>query len=58
MLLVPTAYALEQQLFFQSILDGQPVPLDPRESRAALEMALAAIRSAESGERVMLPLRV
>jgi predicted dehydrogenase len=56
LLLVPTAYALEQQLFFQSILDDKPVPLDPRESRAAIEMALAAIRSSQSGERVMLPL--
>jgi predicted dehydrogenase len=56
LLLVPTAYALEHQLFFQSILDKEAVPLDPRESRAALEMALAAIRSAASGERVMLPL--
>ena len=55
LLLVPTAYGLEQQLFFQSILDDEPVPLDPRESRAALEMALAAIRSSESGERVILP---
>jgi myo-inositol 2-dehydrogenase/D-chiro-inositol 1-dehydrogenase len=55
LLLVPTAYALEQRLFFQSILDDKPVPLDPRESRAALEMALAAIRSSESGLRVMLP---
>jgi UDP-N-acetylglucosamine 3-dehydrogenase len=56
LLLVPTAYALEQQLFFQSILNDEPVPLDPHESRAALEMALAAVRSSESGERVMLPL--
>jgi predicted dehydrogenase len=58
LLLVPTAYALEHQLFFQSIVDNDAVPLDPRESRAALEMALAAIRSSESGERVMLPLPV
>jgi predicted dehydrogenase len=56
LLIVPTAYALEQQLFFQSLLDDEPVPLDARESRAALEMALAAIRSSETGERVTLPL--
>jgi predicted dehydrogenase len=52
------AYALEQRLFFESILSGNPVPLAPRESRAALEMALAAIRSSETGQPVTLPLSV
>jgi len=56
LLLVPRAYELEQRLFFESILNDGPIPLDPRESRAALGMALAAIRSSETGERVLLPL--
>jgi predicted dehydrogenase len=56
LLLVLDAYALEQRLFFESILSGTPVPLSPRESRAALEMALAAIRSSETGQHVTLPL--
>jgi predicted dehydrogenase len=56
LLLVPDAYALEQRLFFESLLNGTPVPLDPRESRAALEMALAAIESSETGAPVTLPL--
>ena len=57
LLLVPDAYELEQRLFFESIINDGPVPLDPRESRAALEMALAAIQSSEKGERITLPLR-
>jgi len=56
LLLVHDAYTLEQRLFFESILNGTPVPLDPRESRAALEMAIAAIQSSASCQRVHLPL--
>jgi predicted dehydrogenase len=56
LLLIPEAYLTEQRLFFESILNDGPVPLDPAESRAALEMAIAAMRSSESGERVSLPL--
>jgi UDP-N-acetylglucosamine 3-dehydrogenase len=56
LLVVLDAYVLEQRLFFESILDGTQVPLDPRESRAALEMALAAIQSSVSGQPVTLPL--
>jgi predicted dehydrogenase len=56
LLLVRDAYALEQRLFFESIRDGTPVPLDPRESRAALEMAVAAIQSSTTGQHVTLPL--
>ena len=54
LLLVRDAYALEQRLFFESILAETPVPLDPRESRASLELALAAVDSASSGEWVTL----
>jgi myo-inositol 2-dehydrogenase/D-chiro-inositol 1-dehydrogenase/scyllo-inositol 2-dehydrogenase (NAD+) len=56
LLLVSDAYALEQRLFFESILQGTPVPLDPAEGRAALELALAAIRSSATGQHVTLPL--
>jgi predicted dehydrogenase len=56
LLLVADAYMLEQQLFFESILEGQPVPLDPREARAALELAIAAIESAATGRHITLPL--
>jgi len=56
LLLVRDAYALEQRLFFESILADTPVPLDPGESRAALELALAAIQSSKSGHPVRLPL--
>jgi predicted dehydrogenase len=56
LLLVPEAYALEQRLFFESIVNGSPVPLDPRESRAALELAIAAIQSSATGQHVTLPL--
>jgi predicted dehydrogenase len=54
LLLVRDAYLLEQRLFFQSILDDLPTPLDAREGRAALELALAAVESAATGERVTL----
>ncbi|MBV9171893.1 MAG: Gfo/Idh/MocA family oxidoreductase, partial [Chloroflexi bacterium] len=56
LLLVRDAYWLEQRLFFESILKDTPVPLDPREARAALELSLAAIESARSGQHVSLPL--
>jgi len=55
LLLVRDAYVLEQRLFFESILDNAPVPLDPREGRAALELALAAVESAATGQRILLP---
>jgi predicted dehydrogenase len=57
LLLVPDAYLLEQRLFFDSILNDTPLPLDPREGRAALELALAAIQSSQTGQHVSLPLR-
>ena len=56
LLLVRDAYALEQRLFFESVVRGTPVPLDPRESRAALELALGAIQSSVTGQHVTLPL--
>jgi len=49
------AYVNEQRLFFESILHGSPVPLDPADARAALEMALAATHAAATGERVDFP---
>jgi predicted dehydrogenase len=55
LLLVRDAYLLEQRLFFESIRDDLPAPLDAREGRAALELALAAVESAASGQRVRLP---
>jgi predicted dehydrogenase len=54
LLLVRDAYVLEQRLFFESILDDLPTPLDAREGRAALELALAAVESAATGARVTL----
>jgi myo-inositol 2-dehydrogenase/D-chiro-inositol 1-dehydrogenase/scyllo-inositol 2-dehydrogenase (NAD+) len=54
LLLVREAYALEQRLFFESILYDLPTPLDPHEGRAALELALAAVESAATGQRVSL----
>jgi predicted dehydrogenase len=56
LLLVRDAYALEQKLFFEAISSGTPVPLDPRDSRAALEMAIAAVQSSANGRPVSLPL--
>jgi predicted dehydrogenase len=56
LLLVRDAYALEQRLFFESIVNGTPVPLDPHQSRAALELAIAAIQSSATGQHVTLPL--
>jgi predicted dehydrogenase len=58
LLMVRDAYALEQRLFFESVLNDMPVPLDPMESRTAVEMALAAIESSETGRPVNLPLAV
>jgi len=58
LLMVRDAYALEQQLFFESIVHDALVPLDARESRAALELAIGAIQSSATGQRVKLPLRV
>jgi len=52
---ITDAYAHEQRLFFQAILHDRPVPLDPHDARAALEMVLAAIRAAATGARVSLP---
>lgn len=49
------AYVVEQRLFFESILGDTAVPLDPRDARAALELALAASHAAETGQRVDLP---
>jgi myo-inositol 2-dehydrogenase / D-chiro-inositol 1-dehydrogenase len=53
---IDDAYVLEQRLFYEAVLGGGPLPLDPRDARAALEIALAAARAAETGQRVELPL--
>ena len=50
------AYVEEHRLFYEAVLDDTPVPLDTADARAALELSLAATRSAETGERVSLPL--
>lgn len=49
------AYVNEQRLFFEAILHDRPLPLDPADARAALELSLAATHSAMIGERVDLP---
>lgn len=54
---VPSAYEREIGEFVRATLDGRPMPLPPEESRAALEIALAAIRSAEIHTVVRLPLQ-
>lgn len=53
---VGDAYVNEQKQFFESILFDRPLPLDSASARAALELALAATLSAETGTRVDLPL--
>ncbi len=49
------AYVNEQRLFFDSILHGRPLPLDPIDARAALELSLAVTQAAITGERVDIP---
>jgi UDP-N-acetylglucosamine 3-dehydrogenase len=52
-----TEYAFEEEIrhFVRCILDDQEPAVSPQDARAALEMALAALRSAETGEPVQLP---
>jgi len=52
---ITDAYVHEQRLFFEAIVHHKPVPLHPREARAALELALAALHAAATGQRVPLP---
>ncbi len=52
---IDDAYTAEQRMFFEAILAGTPPPLDPRDAMAALEVALAAIYSARTGQLVELP---
>jgi len=51
-----TEYAFEEEIrhFVHCILDGREPAVSPQDARAALEMALAAQRSAETGEPVRL----
>jgi len=54
-----TEYAFKEEIqhFVHCILDDREPTISPRDARAALEMALAAQRSAETGELVLLPLK-
>jgi len=54
-----TEYAFEEEIrhFVRCVLDDQEPAVSPEGARSALEMALAAQRSAETGEPVSLPLR-
>ncbi len=54
-----TEYAFEEEIrhFVRCVLDDREPAVSPQDARAALEMALAAQRSAETGEPVHLPLQ-
>jgi len=54
-----TEYAFEEEIrhFVCCILEGRKPLVSPQDARAALEMALAAQRSTETGEPIPLPLR-
>jgi len=54
-----TEYAFEEEIrhFVRCILEGRKPLVSPQDARAALEMALAAQRSAETKEPVHLPLQ-
>jgi predicted dehydrogenase len=54
-----TEYAFEEEIrhFVRCILDDREPVVSPQDARAALEMALAAQRSAETGQPVHLPLQ-
>lgn len=54
-----TEYAFEEEIryFVRCIIEDQEPLVSPQDARAALEMALAAQRSAETGEPVLLPLK-
>jgi len=54
-----TEYAFEEEIryFVRCILEDQEPFVSPQDARAALEMALAAQRSAEEGRPVPLPLK-
>jgi len=54
-----TEYAFEEEIrhFVRCVLDDREPAVSPQDARAALEMALAAQRSAETGEPVSLPLQ-
>ncbi len=54
-----TEYAFEEEIrhFARCILDDREPAVSPQDARAALEIALAAQRSAETGKPVPLPLQ-
>ncbi|MDA8218662.1 MAG: Gfo/Idh/MocA family oxidoreductase, partial [Dehalococcoidales bacterium] len=49
---IPDAYTSELADFVTALQGDRPVPLPPEESRAALQFALAAVRSAREGRPV------
>jgi myo-inositol 2-dehydrogenase/D-chiro-inositol 1-dehydrogenase len=49
------AYVNEQRAFFTAIMQDSPLPLDPLDARAALELSLAAAHAASLGKSVPLP---
>jgi len=53
-----TEYAFEEEIrhFVRCVLNDREPAVSPQDARAALEMALAAQRSAETGQPVQLPL--
>jgi predicted dehydrogenase len=51
------AYQLQNQEFIDSIREGRAPAVDGAEGRAAVEMALAAYRSSETGESVRFPFK-
>lgn len=53
---IPGEFDLEIADFLKSVIENKPVPIPPEDSRSALAMALAAKKSAETGEIVKLPL--
>jgi len=53
----PSEFESEITDFLNSVLHDKPVPVPPEDSRAALEMAIAAKKSTETGKPVKLPLK-
>lgn len=53
---VDQAYVEELSAFIRSIRFGDPLPIQPREARGAVELSVAAVRSSQTGQPVALPL--
>ena len=52
---IDEAYVEELRGLVDAVVDDRPVPLPPEEARAALAIALAAVRSSEEGRVVAVP---